>query len=53
VNQIFNKGFKIEWLGFYPTIAEGILVYAFIIGLFVTVVINNQKLRHRTKEAIE
>jgi hypothetical protein len=53
VNEIFNKGFKIEWLGYYPTIAEGILVYGFIIGLFVTVVINNQKLRHRTKEAIE
>jgi len=53
VNKIFNKGFKIEWLGFYPTIAEGILVYGFIIGLFVTVVINNQKLRHRTKEALD
>jgi len=52
-NDIFNpNGFYIEWLSPNSNIADGIISYAFILGLFTIVIANNERLKIMTKDFV-
>jgi len=52
-NDIFNpNGFYIEWLSPNSNIADGILSYAFVLGLFIIVIANNERLKIMTKDLV-